>query len=51
VLLLQTFIRGELDYSYGPSHVASINPVWDQEELEKILNEYNKVHSPILSLP
>ncbi|GAX72896.1 hypothetical protein CEUSTIGMA_g351.t1 [Chlamydomonas eustigma] len=45
--VLQAFIQSELDFSYGSNHVAAVNPVWDQEELENVLNEYNKLKTEL----
>ena len=40
---LKAYLLHELDFSYGPGHVAAINPVWDQSELERLLTEFNQV--------
>ena len=40
---LKAYLLHELDFSYGPGHVAAINPVWDQSELERLLREFNQV--------
>lgn len=40
---LKAFLQKEFDFSYGLGHVAAINPVWDQSELERLLREFNQV--------
>ncbi|KAL6760771.1 hypothetical protein V8C86DRAFT_1039267 [Haematococcus lacustris] len=39
---VQDFIHGEMEFCYGRGCVASVNPVWDQSELEGLLDDYTK---------
>lgn len=38
---MQAFLNAEMEFAYGPGHVAAINPVWDQRVLEGLLDDYN----------
>ncbi|GFH18694.1 uncharacterized protein HaLaN_15542 [Haematococcus lacustris] len=40
---VQDFIHGEMEFCYGRGCVASVNPVWDQSELEGLLDDYTKL--------